>query len=118
MVFDRLIVIHNANPLKKSKYVIDKKKKKSSKKNKKLRNDNEIKWYSTPIFLKYALLITILIFVNYFTFIFLPTGGTNRFECDYENSNNECSYFKTNFFIYTFYLLYCIYFLISALQIK
>ena len=64
--------------------------------------------YKTPIFLKYLLHCSLLIVIPYFVLIFIPTHGTNKIKEELD----------LNKYALFFFLLYCLYFYVSALQIK
>ena len=66
------------------------------------------KIYKSQIFLKYVLLIALLFIIPYFILIFIPTHGTNALK---ERVN-------LNGYAICFFLIYCVYFYISAIQIK
>ena len=65
--------------------------------------------YKTPIFLKYLLHCFLLLLIPYFVLIFIPTHGSNKI---------KDGKLKLNTYDLFFFLLYCGYFYLSALQIK
>lgn len=74
--------------------------------------------------LKYILLVIMTIFVNVFIFIYLPMQGNynlnNEYFCQKNNGIEvkKCNSFQENTFIIILYILYIIYLLCSAFQIK
>jgi len=72
------------------------------------------------IFIKYAFNFMLLILFCYFTLILMPTGSTNNFpkRCEQVNGEIQCFLSMTNDYLLGFYFLYCMYFLVSGLQIK
>lgn len=75
---------------------------------------------NTAIKYKFAVLIFSVIFIHYFIFIYLPDLGNynlnNTYTC--EEDAVECNEFTRNPFLIFLYILYLIYFFLSALQIK
>lgn len=74
--------------------------------------------FKYPLFYKFLFQIFLLVCVGYFVFIFMPTNGTHRFYPLKHNLDGTVYLIKGNQYLNGFYFLYCIYFLISALQIK
>jgi hypothetical protein len=75
------------------------------------------------IMMKYYFQLFLLIFIHYVTFFYFPNRGNTEIQghnyCDYGVKNSDqCNEVRLNPNLWWFYLLYCLYFAISALQIK
>ena len=75
------------------------------------------------IITKYYLQWLLLVLVHFFVFWYWPMKGNYQaqgtFLCQRNIANAEkCNDFSTNGYLVTFYILYCCYFAISALQIR
>ena len=78
---------------------------------------------SSSIKLKYYLQWFLTIFIHVVLFWYLPSKSNNatqgHYYCDYEiMSNTRCNEVRDNAFLIMFYLLYCLYFYFSAVQIR
>ena len=74
--------------------------------------------------MKFYLQWLLLIGVHLTLFWYFPTKANNLLQkhayCDYENTetSGKCNEVRSNFFLWLFYLLYCMYFFFSALQVR
>ena len=79
----------------------------------------QIESFNKPLFCKYLLYISIVLFVHYVTFIYFPMAGNinlgNEIFC---TERGKCNDFNSNNSLIFFYLFYILYFIPSALQIK
>lgn len=88
-----------------------------------LNDRNAISSLNTSIRLKYILQWFLVIFVHFVVFWYLPSKSNNTIQghyyCsdDYQGSKRQCNEVKDNLYLIFFYLLYCLYFYLSALQI-
>ena len=75
-----------------------------------------------PLMYKYALLIFMLIFVHGLIFFYLPFVGNmnlqNSYYCEDTDPDTGCNFFGHNPFLVILYLLFCLYFTFSALQVS
>ena len=73
---------------------------------------------------KYYLQLILLIFVHLCVFWFFPIKANILIQghgyCDYEDklTSSKCNEVRQNWGLICFYLLYCLYFYLSALQIR
>jgi hypothetical protein len=77
----------------------------------------------SSIRLKYYLQWFLVIFIHFVVFWYLPSKSNNasqgHFYCESDGATNiKCNEVKDNWFLIVFYLLYCLYFYYSALQIR
>ena len=79
----------------------------------------QIESFNKPLFFKYILYITIVIFVHIITFIYFPMKGNinlgNEVFC---TEGDKCNDFTNNKSLIFFYIFYLFYLIPSALQIK
>jgi hypothetical protein len=84
----------------------------------------EITDFNSALVLKYYLQVFLLIVVHALVFWFFPTKVNNTLQghayCDYEepDTSKDCNEVHLNWSLMIFYILYCFYFLFSALQIR
>ena len=72
------------------------------------------------ILLKYILQIILLVLVNYIIFWYFPNSGNKKLNGEYicRDTAKQCNEATSNIWIAIFYFLFCIYFSLSALQVK
>ena len=79
----------------------------------------QIEAFNKPLFFKYLLYITIVIFVHIITFVYFPMKGNvnlgNEIFC---TEGDKCNDFTNNKSLIFFYIIYLFYLIPSALQIK
>ena len=79
----------------------------------------QIETFNYPLFMKYLLHISIVIFIHVITFIYFPFRGNlnSGYEMFCQDEDN-CHFFSDNPSLIIFYIIYLCYMIPSALQIK
>lgn len=84
--------------------------------------ERSISSLNSSIRLKYYFQWFLVLFVHFVVFWYLPSKSNNasqgHYYCEADSKNIKCNEVKDNWSLIIFYLLYCLYFYYSALQIR